>query len=33
MNIFDIANKYYKLACMYYVKTCAIVQFQYFIKT
>jgi hypothetical protein len=32
MNFFDITKKYYKLACMNYVKTCAIVPFQHSVK-
>jgi hypothetical protein len=33
MNVFDIIKKYYKLASMDNVKTCAIVPFQYSINT
>jgi hypothetical protein len=33
MNVFHIIKKCYKLACIDYVKTCAIAPFQYSIKT
>jgi hypothetical protein len=33
MNIFDITKKCYKLECIGNMKTCAIVPFQYSVKT
>jgi hypothetical protein len=33
MNTFDITKKCYKLECIDNMKTCAIVPFQYSVKT